>query len=86
MGSWHGVDGTVASMTLVWGRALVAGGEIATAELGEHTVDQCTLQDDRFTLLAPDDFADGLLEVRLYSESGEELARESLYDDDDEPS
>jgi hypothetical protein len=86
VGSWHGVDGTVASMTLVWGRALVAGGEIATAELGEHTVDQCTLQDDRFTLLAPDDFADGLLEVRLYSESGEELARESLYDDDDEPS
>ena len=72
-------------MTLVWGHSLVDGGAVATAELGEDTVDQCTLVDDRFTLLAPDDFADGLLEVRLYSDGGEELARESLYDDD-EPS
>ena len=45
-----------------------------------------SLVDDRFTLLAPDDYADALLEVRLYSDGGEELARESLYDDDDEPS
>jgi hypothetical protein len=74
-------------MTLVWGHSLVEGGAVATAELGEHTVDQCALVDDRFTLLAPDDYADALLEVRLYSDGGEELARESLYDDDDdEPS
>jgi hypothetical protein len=85
VGSWRGDEEAVASMTLVWGRSLVDGGAVATAELGEHTVDQCTLVDDRFTLLAPDDFADALLEVRLYSDSGEELARESLYDDD-EPS
>ena len=85
VGSWRGGDDRVASMTLVWGRSLVEGGSVATAELGEHTVDQCRLVDERFTLLAPDDYADALLEVRLYSEGGEELARESLYDDD-EPS
>ena len=85
VGSWRGADDHVASMTLVWGRSLVEGGAVATAELGEHTVDQCALVDDRFTLLAPDDYADALLEVRLYSDGGEELARESLYDDD-EPS
>jgi hypothetical protein len=84
VGSWRGGGDAVASMTLVWGRSLVAGGALATAELGEHTVDQCALVDDRFTLLAPDDFADALLEVRLYSEGGEELARESLYNEDDE--
>ena len=73
-----------ASMTLVWGRALVTGGAVATAELGETTVDQCALAGDRFTLLAPDDYAGALLEVRLYTQAGEEIARESLYDDDDE--
>jgi hypothetical protein len=71
-------------MTLVWGRALVTGGAVATAELGEQTVDQCTLVGDCFTLLAPDDFAGALLEVRLYTQAGEEIARESLYDDSDD--
>ena len=84
IGSWRGTDGAVASMTLVWGRALVAGGAVATAELGEHTVDQCTVVDDRFTLLAPDDYAGELLEVRLYGDDDDELARESLYNDDDD--
>jgi len=84
VGAWRGTDGAVASMTLVWGRSLVEGGSVATAELGEHTADQCALADERFTLLAPDDFAGALLEVRLYSQGGEELARESLYDEDAE--
>jgi hypothetical protein len=84
VGAWRGADGAVASMTLVWGRSLVEGGSVATAELGEHTVDQCALADERFTLLAPDDVAGALLEVRLYSQGGEELARESLYDEDAE--
>jgi hypothetical protein len=83
IGSWRGAEGAAASMTLVWGRPIVAGGAIATAELGEVTVDQCTLVSDRFTLIAPDDVADALLEVRLYSDAGEELARESLYDEDE---
>jgi hypothetical protein len=84
VGSWHGEGDALASMTLVWGRALVTGGAVATAELGETTVDECQLAGDRFTLLAADDYADALLEVRLYTQAGEEIARESLYDDDDD--
>jgi hypothetical protein len=83
VGTWRSTEGTVAQMTLVWGQALISGGADATAELGELTVDQCTLVDDRFTLLAPDDIAGDLLEVRLYGTEGDELARESLYDDDE---
>ena len=66
-------------MTLIWGRALVADGAVVTAELGELTVDECSLDGERFTLLAPDDLDGELLEVRLYSATGSELARESLY-------
>jgi hypothetical protein len=82
IGSWHGEDDLTASMTLVWGRSLVAGGATVTAELGETTVDQCTLVEDRFTLLGPDDFAGALLEVALFTQAGQEIARESLYDAD----
>jgi hypothetical protein len=85
VGSWHGEEDAVAAVTLVWGTALLDGGSVATAELGAVTVDQCTLNENRFTLLAPDDFAGALLEVALYSGS-EEIARESLYDDDSEDS
>jgi hypothetical protein len=80
IGSWHGHADKVAAMTLVWGRSLVAGGTLATALLGGVDVDQCALEDDRFTLLAPDDYGGDLLEVRLYSATGDELARESLYE------
>jgi hypothetical protein len=79
IGGWRGADGLVASMTLIWGRAIAVGGVVATAELGELTVDECALSGDRFTLLAPDDLDGRLLEVRLYARDGEELARESLY-------
>jgi hypothetical protein len=82
VGSWRGADGAVAQMTLVWGTALIEGGAIATAELGAATVDQCPLVDGRFTLLAPDDYAGALLEVRLYADGDAELARESLYADE----
>ncbi|HEX2702929.1 MAG TPA: hypothetical protein VHM72_05820 [Solirubrobacteraceae bacterium] len=82
IGGWRGADGKVASMTLIWGRAIVAGGAVATAELGELTVDECDLSGDRFTLLAADDLDGRLLEVRLYSRTGDELARESLYADE----
>jgi hypothetical protein len=79
IGGWRGSGGEVASMTLIWGRAMLGGGSVATAELGELTLDECELRDDRFTLLAADDFAGELLEVRLYDPAGGELARESLY-------
>ncbi len=80
IGSWRGHGGKVAAMTLVWGRSLVRGGTLATALLGGLEVDQCAIAEDRFTLLAPDDFGGELLEVRLYSAAGDELARESLYE------
>jgi hypothetical protein len=80
VGAWHGAGDDIASMTLVWGRSLVTGGALATAELGGVSVDECPLEDRRFTLLAPDDYAGELLEVHLYSADGDRLARESLYE------
>jgi hypothetical protein len=88
IGTWRGQYGTSASMTLVWGRPLVSGGRIVTAELAELAVDQCELIDERFTLIAPDDYRGDLLEIKLFDLKGRELARESLYtgeeDEDDE--
>ena len=84
IGSWRGQFGGVAAMTLVWGRPLVSGGRIATAELAELAVDQCELIDERFTLIAPDDYRHDLLEIKLFDVKGRELARESLYAGDDE--
>jgi hypothetical protein len=79
IGSWRGKGGGTAAMTLVWGRPLLAGGAIATAELGGVTVDQCELEEGRFTLIAPDDYQHDLLEVALWGGKGQGLARESLY-------
>ncbi|MGO9490609.1 MAG: hypothetical protein ACLQBB_16510 [Solirubrobacteraceae bacterium] len=91
IGGWRGEGGAVAAMTLVWGRPLVSGGAIATAELADLAVDQCEVLDERFTLIAPDDYRHDLLEIKLFDGRGRELARESLYageeddtDDDDE--
>jgi hypothetical protein len=80
VGSWHGREGAVAAMTLVWGRPLVGAGRIVTAELGRATVDQCELIEQRFTLLAPDDYRHDLLEIKLWGGKGQELACESLYE------
>jgi hypothetical protein len=84
IGSWRGHSGAVAAMTLVWGRPLIAGGRIATAELAELAVDQCELIEERFTLIAPDDYRGDLLEIKLFGGNGKELARESLYAGDDD--
>lgn len=84
IGSWRGQFGAVATMTLVWGRPLVSGGRIATAELADLAVDQCELVDERFTLIAPDDYRHDLLEIKLFDIKGRELARESLYAGEDE--
>ena len=84
VGGWRGENGQTAAMTLVWGVPLVEGGRIATAELDAMAVDQCVLTGDgRFTLLAPDDIGGDFLEVALFNEGGDELARESLYDEED---
>jgi hypothetical protein len=84
VGRWRGEAGNVAAMTLVWGVPLVAAGAVATAELAGLTVDQCQVIDERFTLLAPDDYRGDYLEVRLWDARGRELAAESLYVEDDE--
>ena len=84
IGTWRGEGGRGADMTLVWGVPQIRGGTIATAELADLCVDQCMLIDDRFTLIAPDAYRQDFLEIKLFNVRGEELARESLYAEDDE--
>lgn len=80
IGCWRGSEGNAAAMTLVWGRPLLGGARLVTAELGPVTVDQCQLVEQRFTLLAPDDYRGDLLELALWGGRAQELARESLYE------
>ncbi len=84
IGRWRGEDGHVATVSLVWGSPLVDGGAIVTGELAGLAVDQCVLVEDRFTLVAPDDYRSDLLEIKLFDRTGRELARESLYEDESE--
>jgi hypothetical protein len=86
IGTWRGDSGAVAAMTLVWGRPLISGGRIVTAELADLAVDQCEVIEERFTLIAPDDYRHDLLDIKLFDAKGRELARESLYarEDDEE--
>jgi len=83
IGEWRGEDGKVAQMTLVWGVPLVDRAAVATADLGGRitvTVDQCALVENRFTLIAPDDYRGDTLSVIVWGSRGNELARESLYE------
>jgi hypothetical protein len=82
IGQWRGTEGRRGVVTLVWGVALVPNGVVATTELGPTTTDQCELIDDRFTLVSLDAFTGDYVEVRLYGPRGDELARESLYEDE----
>jgi hypothetical protein len=84
IGRWRGQQGRAAEMTLIWGVPLVEHAALATAELADLAVDQCELLDGRFTLVAPDAYRGDFLDVKLYSARGQELARESLYVEDDE--
>jgi hypothetical protein len=83
IGSWRGEQGNAADMTLVWGVPLIPGGAVVTGELANLAVDQCELIDERFTLIAADNYRSDYLEVKLWSKTGGELARESLYVEDD---
>jgi hypothetical protein len=84
IGEWRGEKGNRAEMTLVWGVPLIPGGTIVTAELASLAVDQCEVVEERFTLVAPDNYRSDYLEVKLWDKRGSELASESLYVDDDE--
>jgi hypothetical protein len=82
IGVWRGTEGRRGVITLVWGVALVANGVATTTELGPTTTDQCTLVDDRFTLVSLDAYTGDYVEVALFGARGAELARESLYEDE----
>lgn len=84
IGHWRATQGRQGVITLVWGIALVANGAAATTELGPDTTDQCELVDDRFTLVSLDAYTGDYVEVRLWGARGAELARESLYEDEDD--
>jgi hypothetical protein len=81
---WRGEHDNIAAMTLVWGVPMVEGATIATAELGSVVVDQCHLAGGVFTLVAPDDYRGEMLDIRLFDDDGAEVARESLYDEEDD--
>jgi hypothetical protein len=84
VGSWRGEQGNKAEMTLVWGVPMIPGGAVVTAELANLAVDQCELVDERFTLLAPDNYRQDYLEIKLWDKRGTQLAAESLYVDDED--
>jgi hypothetical protein len=86
LGTWRGEAGQGAEMTLVWGMPLMPGGALVTAELADHAVDQCTLVEQRFTLIAPDNYRGDYLDLKLWGKRGNELAVESLYaSEEDDP-
>jgi hypothetical protein len=84
VGTWRGEQGKAAAMTLVWGRPIVEGAAVATAELSGLVVDQSLLIEGRFTLLAPDDYRGATLDVALFDRRGHEIARESLYTEEED--
>jgi hypothetical protein len=84
IGSWRGEQGKTAAIRLVWGVPLVPGGAIVTAELANLAVDQCELVEERFTLIAPDNYRGDYIDVKLWDRRGQELAAESLYVEDDD--
>jgi hypothetical protein len=84
IGSWRGEEGRRAEMTLVWGVPMVPGGAQVTAELANLAVDQCAVVEERFTLIAPDDYRGDYVDVKLWGRRGDLLAAESLYVDSDE--
>ena len=82
IGGWRGERDMVAAMTLIWGVPFERRGRLVSALLGETAVDESVLEGDRFTLLAPDDYGGEYLEIVLQDGAGNELLRESLYEDE----
>jgi hypothetical protein len=84
IGTWRGEGDRSGDVTLVWGTPLIRGAVAATAELDDDVVDQTPVSDERFTLIAVDavkGFPDDLfLEVSLWTNRGQRLAGESLYE------
>src|SRR5579875_797422 len=74
IGTWRGESGKRAEITLVWGVPLLPGGALVTAELANLAVDQCEIIDERFTMIAPDNYRGDYLEVKLWDKRGQQLA------------
>src|SRR3954462_8790791 len=82
IGGWRGEGGQGAARTLVWGGPFERRGRVASAQLGDVVVDEAEITDERFTLLAPDAYDDEYHDVVLLDGAGNELVRESLYEDE----
>jgi hypothetical protein len=90
IGSWHSWGERGGDVTLIWGLPMVRGAVAATAELDGETLDQSAIDDGRFTLVAVDAVSgfgseDKYLEIRLWDRRTSPIARESLYEADEEP-
>jgi hypothetical protein len=85
IGTWRGEGDRRGDVTLVWGTPLIPNAKAATGELEAEVVDQTPVTDERFTLIALDavkGFPDELfLEVKIWSDQGQQLAAESLYEE-----
>jgi hypothetical protein len=79
IGAWRGESGNHAEMTLVWGVPMIPGGAVVTAELANLAVDQCDVVEERFTLIAPDNYRGDYVAVKLWGKRSDLLAAESLY-------
>ena len=84
LGRWRTDGNRSGDVTLIWGLPLVRGAVAATAELDGELLDQAPVTDGRFTLVAVDaitGFGDDLfVTVRLWDRRVQEVAAESLYE------
>jgi hypothetical protein len=83
LATWRGPQARRGEITLVWGVALTPNGAVATSELGPTTTDQCTIIEERFTLVSLDNYTGDYLDIKLWGAGGGEVAAESLYEDED---
>ena len=83
LATWRGPQTRRGEITLVWGVSLTANGAAVTSELGPTTTDQCTLVEDRFTLVSLDNYTGDFIEIKLWGAGGREVAAESLYDEEE---
>ncbi|MEZ5073392.1 MAG: hypothetical protein R2691_00960 [Solirubrobacterales bacterium] len=88
VGEWRSDGGRGGDVTLIWGTPLVRGALAVTAELDGEVLDQAAVSEGRFTLLAVDavhGFGDDLFcEIKLWNRRLQEIASESLYEDEEE--
>ena len=83
LATWRGPQSRRGDITLVWGVAMTHNGVVATAELGPTTTDQCTIIEDRFSLISLDNYTGDYIVIKLWGAGGGEVASESLYEDEE---